>query len=187
MIHQPTLTPKWYALSVYSRQENAAIEHVNAMGIELFFPQQIVRRAWSDRVKSLKVPLFPGYLFVRVALNASVRIELIRRKQILDFVGKKKNYLGEELAYCVPEYEIESVRKLISQKEMVEPLYGLIQGQWVEVISGPLKGVFGTIHKLPDGKRQISVNVTILGRRVCAALSADDVIAARSEDVALAA
>lgn len=186
MLDNPKIQ-KWYALSVFSRQEAAAIEHVRSLGIELFFPQRVVRRAWSDRVKSLPTPLFPGYLFIKLVLNASSRIELIRKKQILDVVGKKKIYTGEDIAYSIPEFEIESLKTLVSQREMTEPIHGLSKGQWVEIASGPLKGVFGTIQRLPDGKMRISVNITLLGRSICAEISSEDVVIPHPDRIPLVA
>lgn len=177
---------KWYALSVYTRQEKAAIAHINSMGVELFFPQRTIRRAWSDRVKKAQIPLFPGYVFIKLALTRAARIELIKRDQIIDIVGKKKIYTDDDIAYSIPEHEIDSIRKVTLQREMLEPVLGLAKGQFVRVVAGPLKGVFGTITQGAHNEKQICVNVTLLGRHIVTTLNLDDVIEVSQDQLAAA-
>src|SRR5271157_5027662 len=55
----------WYAIRVRSKFENAASVVLNGKGYEAFLPTYRSRRSWSDRVKELDLPLFPGYLFCR--------------------------------------------------------------------------------------------------------------------------
>ena len=55
----------WYALYVRPRFEKLVHYQLAEKGYETFFPTYISRRKWSDRVKSLCLPLFPGYVFCR--------------------------------------------------------------------------------------------------------------------------
>jgi len=169
--------PKWYALSVYSRQEKAAHSEIQAFGLESFLPTAPVRRLWSDRVKQLEQPLFPGYLFVKLALSPEVRIKLIRLRQVIDLVGKNKNYATSGvMVSCIPENQIDSLRLLIQSPNLLEPTQRLIAGTEVMISAGPLKGAYGIVEREPSGKRRIIVQVPLLGRGVRTELSVDDVL-----------
>lgn len=168
---------KWYALSVYSRQEKAAHSEIQALGVESFLPTSPVRRLWSDRIKQLQQPLFPGYLFVRLALNPESRIKLIRLRQVIDLVGKNKNYsTSGMMVSSIPETQIDSLRLLIRSPHLLEPTQRLVAGTEVKIATGPLKGAYGIVEREPSGKRRIIVQVPLLGRGVRTELSVDDVL-----------
>lgn len=59
----------WYALYVRPRFEKLVHYQLAANGYETFFPTYISRRKWSDRVKSLCLLLFPGYVFWRSGIT----------------------------------------------------------------------------------------------------------------------
>jgi len=164
-------SPKWYALSVYARQEKAAYTEISDFGMEAFLPTSPIRRLWSDRIKQLEQPLFPGYLFVKLELTAERRIQLIRLRQVIDLVGKSWNY-----ASSVPDSQINSLRLLLSSAQLLEPTTRLIAGTEVMISQGPLKGTFGIIEREATGKRRIVVQVPLLGRGVRTELSVDDVL-----------
>lgn len=168
---------KWYALSVYSRQEKAAHAEILNSGIESFLPTSPVRRLWSDRVKQLEQPLFPGYLFVHLKLTPEARIRLIRLRQVIDLVGKNKNYAASGMMVSsIPETQIDSLKRLLESPNLLEPTHKLISGTEIMVSSGPLKGAYGIVEREPSGKRKIIVQVPLLGRGVRTELSVDDVL-----------
>src|SRR5579862_1777527 len=53
----------WYALQVRSRYETTISCLLRAKGFEPMLPLYSSRRRWSDRIKEIQTPLFPGYLF----------------------------------------------------------------------------------------------------------------------------
>ncbi len=163
--------PKWYALSVYSRQEKAAHSEILGLGIESFLPTSPIRRLWSDRIKQLEQPLFPGYLFIRLDLNSEIRIKLIRIRQVIDLVGKKQGY-----ASSIPESQIDSLKLLLCSERLLEPILRLVSGTEVMISAGPLKGALGIVEREASGKRRIVVQVPLLGRGVRTELSVDDVL-----------
>jgi hypothetical protein len=60
----PILFP-WFALQVRTRQEASVGDQLNGQGYERFLPLYKARKRWSDRIKEVETPLFPGYLFCR--------------------------------------------------------------------------------------------------------------------------
>ena len=166
---------KWYACSVYSRQEKAAFKDITNLGYEAFLPIRQERRLWSDRIKTLETALFPGYLFVRTHLTASSRVDIIRSKKVLDFVGRLKGR-EDRLAHHIPNSEMESLKLITCKEEKIEPVERLRRGEKVMVIDGPLKGLYGTLEKRAKGDCRIVVGVTLLGRGVSAKLEPSQVM-----------
>src|SRR5581483_11652129 len=60
---------QWFAVHLRSHHENIAAEALRARGFEVFLPKFRSRRIWSDRIKELDVPLFPGYIFCRIGMH----------------------------------------------------------------------------------------------------------------------
>ena len=59
----------WYALHVRCNQEHAVARGLSCRGIPHFLPSYDSLRQWKDRRIKLQMPLFPGYLFVRIPLR----------------------------------------------------------------------------------------------------------------------
>ncbi len=59
----------WFALHVWSRRESLTASHLQGQGYECFLPLTKSIRRWSDRMKEVEQPLFPGYLFCRFDLH----------------------------------------------------------------------------------------------------------------------
>ena len=59
----------WWALYTRHQHEKAVAEMLSAKDLEVFLPLYESRRRWKDRCKTLSLPLFPGYLFVRGGLD----------------------------------------------------------------------------------------------------------------------
>lgn len=167
----------WYALSVHSRKERAAQAGLAERGFEVFLPTRVERRAWSDRIKSMETVLFPGYIFIRAALDAERRVEMLKVRQVWDLVGRLPD--DERIARHIPDCEIESLKKVIQADRRIDPVMGLVEGTEVVVGQGPLRGARGVVIEAPDGRRRLVVQVSLLNRGVRALLQADDVLASR--------
>lgn len=164
----------WYALAVHRRSEAPAAAALQGVADEVFLPARRIRRVWSDRVKIVEEPLFPGYLFVRTALSSARRVELLKVRQVYDLVGRIPG--DERIAHAVPHHEIDAVRAVIQADRSVEPVGRLVAGTVVRVVSGPLRGVRGRVERGPNGQQRLVVQVELLGRGVRTALDANDVI-----------
>ena len=57
----------WFALQVHTRRENTVADLLRFRGCDPFLPLHMERRRWSDRIKKVEAPLFPGYLFCRLS------------------------------------------------------------------------------------------------------------------------
>lgn len=165
---------RWFALAVHVRSERAAADGLAAFVDDVFCPAVIERRAWSDRVQSVEVPLFPGYVFVKTALTPEKRVQLLKVKQVVDVVGRKAG--RADVAPSIPDVEVESLQRMLAAERALDPVEKLVKGSSVVVGAGALKGVRGVVEDGIDGQRRLVVFLTLLGRGVRTVLAADDVL-----------
>ena len=125
--------------------------------IEEFLPTFTVKARWSDRVKVLERPLFPGYIFVRLdpELGGLASLVASSRVQVLP------SNLNPEI---VADTEVETLVKLCgSELPLLAAEYK--RGQTVTILNGPLAGVAGVVSKVRN-KYRLTVNVEIFHRAV---------------------
>ena len=76
---------KWFALSVTVRHEKMVSQVLQHKGFETFLPLYTRRHQYNRRVREFEIPLFPGYLFCRSALNA--RLPILTTPGFLQMIG----------------------------------------------------------------------------------------------------
>jgi transcription antitermination factor NusG len=129
---------KWFALTVKYQHERRVEGVLCAAGIDTFLPLYRARRQWSDRVKDLDAPVFPGYVFGRFAVRDRARI--VSTPGVARIVG----FAG--LPAPVSEQEIEGVRAALASRLPLGPWpYLLKTGGRVRIERGPLRGIEGTL------------------------------------------
>lgn len=161
---------EWYALWTKSRHEFKAEEALANKGFEVFLPKIVKLSIRKDRKKYYNSPLFPGYVFVKTELDKEIYIEIVKTHGIVNVLGWK-----EKKAPSIPEKQIESLKILVDTSIPLEEHPFLKVGNYVKVVSGPLKGVIGIIESIKS-KRKLIVQVDLLKRATSCEISADDVI-----------
>ncbi len=126
-------------------------------GYEEFLPVHQERRRWSDRFKSIELPLFPGYIFCR--LNPEHRLPLLTIPAVLQFVGIGK------IPVPIEDSEIAAIQAIVKSGLLAAPCPFLAVGQRVRVEEGPLAGVEGLLTEIRNQHR-IVVSVSMLKRSV---------------------
>ena len=166
--------PRWFALAVHARSERRSAEELKAVVDDVFVPVSVERRAWSDRIKRVELPLFPGYVFVRLSLSAERRIALLKCRGVIDVVGRAAGRV--DIAPAIDDDVILALQRLVASERALDPVTRLVPGTLVTVGAGPLRGVRGVVEEAADGQRRLIVQVLLLGRGVRAMLLADDVL-----------
>jgi transcription antitermination factor NusG len=129
---------QWFALTVKRQHERRVEGVLRAAGVDTFLPLYRARRQWSDRVKDLDAPLFPGYVFGRCSLRDRARI--VKTPGVARIVG----FAG--LPAPVAQQEIEGVRAALASKLPLGPWpYFSRAGGRVRIERGPLRGLEGTL------------------------------------------
>lgn len=149
--------PRWYAAYTYSRHEKRVAEHLQRIGVESYLALYTATRQWSQRRAQVELPLFPGYVFVRIPLAERVRV--LSAPGVAYLVGAR----GEPIPLA--DDEVEPLRDCLSQKLPAEPIAYLSAGSRVRVVAGPLSGLEGVIVRRDGGTRFV-VSIDLIMRAI---------------------
>lgn len=147
----------WFALQVRSRREGFIAAHLEGQGYECFLPLYKSKRRWSDRVKELEQPLFPGYLFCRFDLNN--RGPLLMTPGVQQIVGIARTPMPVE------EKEMEAIRLVLSSGLPNQPWPYMHVGERVRVNHGSLVNLEGILVNF-KGSNRVVLSVSLLQRSV---------------------
>ncbi len=133
----------WWVLHTRPRQEKAVARHVYARQVPFYLPLIDRRLRIRGRVMTSHAPLFSGYVF----LLATAEERLL---------ALPPGRLAGALPVADQDglwHELRQVYRLIASGAPVTPEEKLGRGDPVEVRSGPLAGLKGTILRTASGDR----------------------------------
>jgi transcriptional antiterminator RfaH len=149
---------KWYVLQTRSRFEKKCFDLLLLQGITVFLPTQKQKKQWSDRIKEIESPLFPGYIFVK--FEEKDRYSILNTTGIVRFVS-----FGGEYA-SMNDKQIDALAKIENLEKIVEVIdLELFQGQNILIASGPFKGIEAKIVR-HNGKGKLLLSVEMIGKGV---------------------
>jgi transcription antitermination factor NusG len=160
----------WHAVWTHSHCEQAVHDQLVDRGFRTFLPKVDL---WSRRrgVKRLiPAPLFPGYLFLRHAVDKSAHLDLTRVKGVVRVLGERWDRLS-----VVPDDEIDAIEKIASGRQRVMPFPYLTQGQRVRITAGPLAGVEGILVESRAHQGLLVLSVHLLQRSVAVVVDGTEV------------
>ena len=129
----------WYAVSTRSRQEKAATSMLESLAIPTFLPLINETRQWNDRRQMVSVPLFPGYLFVRIPMLREIQVRVLKVPGVVTFIGSQNG------PQAIPDAEIEGIRRVSSHRIQCTPCQTPKIGERVRIFRGVLAGIEGTL------------------------------------------
>jgi transcription antitermination factor NusG len=156
--------PPWYAAYTLPRHEKAVAEQLGLRQVETYLPLYLSARRWAERRALVQMPLFPGYVFVR--MSAGARIRVLEHPSVLRLV----TFNGRPAP--LPHGEIERLRVALELGK-AEPFPYLIPGKRVRVRSGPLAGLEGTILRR-KGRMRLVICVEAIQRSIIFDLDVTD-------------
>ncbi len=156
----------WYAAHTRHQHEKLVARMLANKGFEVFLPLYTEARQWRDRMKTVEVPLFSCYVFLRGDLD--------RRLAIVTTPGVHGLVCSAGKLAPIPEEEIQTVRSVIENRINVEPHPFLKCGDLVRVKSGALEGVEGFLVR-KKGQTRLIISVNLLERSVAAEVDASTV------------
>jgi transcription antitermination factor NusG len=162
---------EWFALAVKHQHEKAVGEALGVLGAESLLPLYRSSRVWSDRTKSVDLPLFPGYIFAQI--EPDLRLHVLRIPSVTRIVG----FGGKPAA--VDPIEIAQIRAALASRLPLRPWPYLKAGDRVRVERGPLKGVEGTLLREKDYARLV-IGVDLLQRSVAVEISPEAIVPLRA-------
>jgi transcription antitermination factor NusG len=144
--------PRWYAAYTLARHEKAVAERLVQQKVESYLPLYSAVRCWNHRRIELELPLFPGYVFIKMLL--ADRIRVLSRPGIIRLVS----FSGSPAV--LPDEEIERLQSSLMIWK-AKPYPFLTAGKQVRIQSGPFAGLQGRILRR-KGKMRLVVTLELI-------------------------
>ena len=157
----------WFALYTKPRQEFKASIQLTKMTIENYLPTLTKVKKWSDRKKKVTEPIFRGYIFIKA--DEKERLLSLSQNAIvrcITFEGKPS---------IVPEWQIESLKSLLTTSPEVFVSNKIELGAKVKIIDGPFSGVLGIVKGVQEEK-WLAVSVDLINCSVMVRLSKESIV-----------
>ena len=157
---------RWYAAHTSANHEKRVAEQLCLRAVEHFLPLYLSVRRWKDRRVTLQLPLFPGYVFVRIALRD--RLNVLEIPSVARLVGSNR------LPTFLEDNEVEDVRRALSGGVRAAPHPYLTEGRKVRITAGPLAGQTG-ILVCRKGARRVVLSMDSIQRSILVDVEAGSV------------
>jgi transcriptional antiterminator RfaH len=129
---------KWYAIYTKSRAEKKTASELAKRGLKVYLPLQKTIRSWSDRKKTVELPLIPSYLFIKI--NICSYFDVLNTKGVVKFVC----FCGKPVP--IPEWQIKNLKILLNSDERFEIILENFEiGERVFIDKGSLIGLRGIL------------------------------------------
>jgi transcription termination/antitermination protein NusG len=158
---------RWHVLWTRSHSEEMVHDQLVTRGFELFLPLIDV---WSRR-KGLRqhsrVPMFPGYLFLRHAMDKQSYLAVCEARGLVRLLGERWDRLA-----AISDPEMETIRRVETSKLPVSPYPYLQEGQRVRITQGLLAGIEGIYVRSKPNKALFLISIDLLQRSVAVEIDA---------------
>jgi len=162
--------PLWYAVYTNANHEKRVTLQLEQRSIEHLLPLYESVRRWKDRRVRLQMPLFPGYVFVRLALRD--RLQLLQIPgvvQLVSFNGRPAPLYEED---------VQAIQNCLSHRRQVEPHPYMQAGRRVRVKVGPLQGLEGIVLRRKN-KTRFVLSFELIMRSVAVEIDEVDLMPVR--------
>jgi transcription antitermination factor NusG len=154
--------PHWYAAYTLPRHEKAVADRLVQQKVESYLPLYSAVRCWNHRRIEVELPLFAGYVFVKMLLADKIRI--LSRPGIIRLVS----FNGSPA--ILPDEEIERMQLSLAIWK-AKPYPFLTAGKQVRIQSGPFTGLKGKILRR-KGKMRLVVTLELIQSAILLELDA---------------
>lgn len=158
----------WYALLTRARHEKIVAHRLRERGVTAFLPLLTEVRRWSDRKKTVELPLFSCYVFAKLAPTNEGRLEALRIDSVFSIVGSRAE------GTPIPDEQIDAVRRLIEERLPWHSHPFLKIGQRVRIRSGALCGVEGILTSR-SGESTLVISIDAIQRSLAVRVEGYDV------------
>jgi transcriptional antiterminator RfaH len=142
----------WNVIYTKSRSEKKVEERLKNIGIEAYCPVRTEVKFWSDRKKSILVPVLPSMVLVKIEKN--------KRNQVFDIPGVVRYMFWLKKHAVVRDSEVDSLKLLLKSNNIIEQdIASYNVGDEIKISS--LEDQFGIIKKI--SKNQIWVVLKQIG------------------------
>lgn len=129
---------RWYVAQTRSRHEKSAAQYLRGK-CEYLLPLYHTVHRWKDRTTEVQLPLFPGYIFVR--------IRIADRLKVLETPGVQRLVQFGGIPVPLREDELRAVRACDGSGAVIQPHPFLKKGKRVRVTRGPFVNTEGIVER----------------------------------------
>ena len=158
----------WYAVQTRARHERVVAHRLCERGVTTFLPTVTEVHRWSDRRKTVELPLFNCYVFVKLIPSNEERLRVLRVDSVLRLVGTRG------LGTPIPDEQIDAVRTLVEEQLPCCSHPFLKIGQRVRIRGGALDGLEGILLSR-NGDRTLIISVDAIQRSLAVRVEGYDV------------
>lgn len=147
------LAGRWWLVHTKSRMEKALASDLERHGIGFYLPLISTKRRYSGRIFDMRLPLFPGYLFL--CGNDDDRYETLmthRAAKVIPVVDQERL-----------KNELRSIFRITISEHPVDLYPALRAGRRCRITQGSLQGVEGVVIRR-RGLCRVYVGVDVLGQ-----------------------
>jgi transcriptional antiterminator RfaH len=169
------LSPAWFCLKSQPKHEHIAAAHIRQeMQLEVFLPRIRFKRASRVGPVWVTEALFPGYVFARFDLWASLRqVQSCRGVRGVVHFGERWPAIPDEaIRELQARLGVESVRVLT-------PEYS--PGDRVRITGGAFHGLEALVSKILSGRERVAVLLEFLGRQTMVEVSRSALLPAEQQ------
>jgi transcription antitermination factor NusG len=156
----------WYVTCTYPRHEKRVRQQLDERGIGAFLPLYASVRRWKDRRKVVDLPLFPGYVFVRV--RPEMRLDVLRLPGVFGLVC----FQGRPAR--IESGEIRNLRYGLIGRQVAQPHPYLKVGRRVRVRMGAMAGLEGILVRKKDSFRVV-LSISLIQRSISVEVDQADI------------
>jgi len=169
---------QWYAVWTRSNCERLVVEQLAAKAFSPFLPEMAVRARREGKSRLTQVPIFPGYLFVRHAMDKASYVEILKARGVVRILDG-----GWSRLTPIPADEVDAVQRLVASGVPLFPHAYFQQGDRVRVVEGPLVGLEGLFVREQPNKGRLVLSINLLQASVAVEVDTASVETSRPRPV----
>jgi transcription antitermination factor NusG len=139
----------WYVVRTKARKEDYAAQQLEGRGVGVFLPR--IEEYGRQQI----APLFPGYLFVRIAL-------LEQYYRVVWTPGVRSFVAFGAIPTPVPTSVIELIQSSAEEGGVIRPGVAFRPGDRVQVTGGPLAGLVAVIERPCSRRGRVKILLDFL-------------------------
>jgi transcriptional antiterminator RfaH len=140
---------RWYVVRTKVRKEDYALQQLERRGVAVFLPR--ILEYGRDEV----TPLFPGYLFVHIAL-------LEQYYRVVWTPGVRSFVAFGPVPTPVSDSVIWFISASAGEGGVIRPLAHLKAGDRVQIKTGPLAGLLAVVQRPCSGRGRVQILLDFL-------------------------
>ena len=162
---------RWFLVQTLGHKEQQARMHLRIQGFRTYMPQYQRTIRHARQLRTVRAPLFPGYLFVILDLERD------RWLSVRSTIGVSRLVGAADRPLAVPHGIVESLIAHANEANLTLFGDGLQKGQKIRIATGPFAEFIGTLDRLDDSGR-VRVLLNMMGSEISISLQRAGVVPA---------